>query len=71
METVLEELVKAGIGQAELSVDVDNSHAQKMYHALGFHVFGRRPRAAIIDGAARDDFLMIKALDGSDLAREP
>ena len=70
METVLDELSKAGIGQAELSVDVENGQAQKMYRDLGFHIFGRRPRSVIVDGASRDDYLMIKSLDGTDLFRD-
>jgi len=67
MAAVLDELIKAGIGQAELCVDVENTQAQALYHTLGFHVFGRRPRSVVIDGVRRDDFLMIKSLDGSDL----
>lgn len=70
MQAVLDELTKAGIGQAELVVDVENTLAQALYHKLGFHVFGRRPRSVVIDGIARDDFLMIKSLDGTDLARD-
>lgn len=69
MQTALDELGKAGIGQVELCVDVENTLAQALYHKLGFHVFGRRPRSVMIDGVARDDFLMIKSLDGTDLAR--
>lgn len=69
MEAVLQQLVDAGVQQAELCVDVENTGAQALYHALGFHVFGTRPRAVLIDGMGRDDLLMIKALDGSDLAR--
>jgi ribosomal protein S18 acetylase RimI-like enzyme len=70
MEAVLQHLIDAGVQQAELVVDVENQGAQKLYHALGFHVFGRRPRSVLIDGAGRDDFLMIKALDGADLTRD-
>ncbi|MGJ8605022.1 MAG: GNAT family N-acetyltransferase [Marivita sp.] len=69
MGAVLQHLTDAGVQQAELVVDVDNTGAQKLYHALGFHVFGRRPRSVLIDGAGRDDFLMIKALDGANLTR--
>lgn len=69
MDTLLQQLATAGIQQVELCVDVENTGAQKLYHALGFHVFGRRPRSVLIDGDGRDDFLMIKALDGTDLTR--
>lgn len=69
MEALLQQLVDAGIQQAELCVDVDNRGAQELYQSLGFHVFGRRPRSVVIEGVPRDDFLMIKALDGSDLMR--
>ena len=70
MEAVLQNLGDAGVQQAELVVDVENHGAQKLYLALGFHVFGRRPRSVLIDGVGRDDFLMIKALDGVDLSRD-
>ena len=70
MEAVLDELVKAGIGQAELSVDVENAAAQALYRKLGFHIFGRRPRAVIVNGMPRDDYLMIKSLDDTDLTRD-
>lgn len=69
MEAVLQQLVDAGVQQAELCVDVENTGAQALYHALGFHIFGRRPRSVLVDGMQRDDYLMIKALDGSDLTR--
>lgn len=69
MEGVLAQLAEAGVQQAELVVDVENTGAQQLYHGLGFHVFGHRPRSVLIDGAGRDDFLMIKALDGTDLTR--
>lgn len=69
MEAMLEQLAVAGIRQAELCVDVENTGAQALYQALGFHVFGRRPRSVLIDGVGRDDVLMIKALDGADLTR--
>jgi ribosomal protein S18 acetylase RimI-like enzyme len=70
MDAVLQNLGDAGVKQAELVVDVENHGAQKLYLALGFHVFGRRPRSVLIDGVGRDDFLMIKALDGVDLSRD-
>jgi ribosomal protein S18 acetylase RimI-like enzyme len=70
MDAVLQNLGDAGVQQAELVVDVENHGAQKLYLALGFHVFGRRPRSVLIDGVGRDDFLMIKALDGVDLSRD-
>lgn len=70
MEAVLQNLGDVGVQQAELVVDVENHGAQKLYLALGFHVFGRRPRSVLIDGVGRDDFLMIKALDGVDLSRD-
>ena len=69
MEAVLQQLAEAGVQQAELCVDVENTQAQALYHALGFVVFGRRPRSVLIDGVGRDDVLMIKALDGADLTR--
>ncbi|MCK0149386.1 GNAT family N-acetyltransferase [Marivita sp. S6314] len=69
MQAVLDELVKVGIAQAELCVDVENTRARDLYERLGFHVFGRRPRSVLIDSVPRDDFLMIKALDGADLTR--
>lgn len=69
MEAVLQQLIDAGVQQAELCVDVENNGAQALYHALGFHIFGRRPRSVLIEGVGRDDYLMIKALDGSDLTR--
>ena len=69
MDALLEHLSAAGVRQAELCVDVENVTAQALYRSYGFHVFGRRPRSVLIDGVGRDDFLMIKALDGSDLTR--
>lgn len=69
MEHLLQHLTDAGVQQAELSVDVENTRVQALYRALGFHNFGIRPRAVLIDGAARDDLLMIMALDGAELAR--
>ena len=69
MEALLLHLTKAGVQQAELCVDVDNIKAQALYRALGFHIFGRRPRSVLIDGTERDDFLMIRSLDGTDLTR--
>ena len=66
---MLEQLAQVGVLQAELAVDVENKAAQALYHSAGFHIFGRRPRSVLIDGVARDDFLMIRALDGADLAR--
>ena len=70
MDAVLQQLIDAGVQQAELVVDVENTGAQKLYQTLGFHVFGRRPRSVVIDGAGRDDYLMIKALDDTDLTRD-
>lgn len=70
MDAVLDELKKIEIGQAELVVDVENTGARALYRALGFHVFGLRPRSVVIDGMARDDLLMIKSLDGVDLTRD-
>lgn len=67
MEALLQHLTEAGLLQAELVVDVDNTRAQTLYHSLGFLVFGRRPRSVLIDGVPRDDYLMIRALDGTDL----
>jgi ribosomal protein S18 acetylase RimI-like enzyme len=67
MEAVLQDLTDAGLSQAELVVDVQNTHAQVLYSSLGFIVFGRRPRSVLIDGVPRDDYLMIRALDGADL----
>jgi ribosomal protein S18 acetylase RimI-like enzyme len=69
MEAILQHLTDAGVRQAELCVDVENTGAQALYLALGFHIFGRRPRSVLIDGVGRDDYLMIKALDGADLTR--
>ncbi len=69
MQALLQLLESAGIQQAELCVDVENTGAQKLYSALGFHVFGRRPRSVLVDGVPRDDFLMIRSLDGADLTR--
>lgn len=69
MDALLDHLTEAGVQQVELCVDVENTGAQALYRAMGFHVFGRRPRSVLIDGAGRDDYLMIKALDGSDLTR--
>lgn len=68
LEAVLKALQADGVLQAELVVDEENTRAQAMYLAAGFHQFGRRPRSVMIDGVARHDLLMIKALDGSDLA---
>ena len=70
MQAALDQLVAVGIAQAELSVDVENTRAKALYEAMGFHVFGRRPRSVLIDGQPRDDYLMIKALDGADLTRD-
>lgn len=70
MEAVLDALSEAGIAQAELCVDVENTQARGLYQRLGFHVFGRRPRSVLIDGVRRDDFLMIKSLDGVDLTHD-
>lgn len=67
MEALLGHLTEAGLLQAELVVDVENTSAQVLYNSLGFLVFGRRPRSVLIDGVPRDDYLMIRALDGTDL----
>lgn len=67
METLLQQLAEAGLLQAELVVDVQNTRAQTLYNSLGFVVFGRRPRSVVIDGVPRDDYLLIRALDGTDL----
>jgi ribosomal protein S18 acetylase RimI-like enzyme len=67
MEALLQQLTDAGLSQAELVVDVQNTRAQVLYSSLGFIVFGRRPRSVLINGVARDDYLMIRALDGTDL----
>jgi ribosomal protein S18 acetylase RimI-like enzyme len=69
MEALLHQLTVAGVKQAELCVDVENTQAQALYGALGFQIFGRRPRSVLIDGVARDDVLMIKPLDETDLTR--
>ncbi|SHH84589.1 GNAT family N-acetyltransferase [Marivita hallyeonensis] len=70
VEAMLQELARNGVLQAELCVDVENTRAQALYKSMGFHVFGRRPRSVLVDGGPRDDFLMIRALDETDLTRD-
>ncbi len=54
-----------GLLQLELCVDATNAHAIGLYRAAGFVEFGKRPRSVIVNGAARDDLLMIKMLDAT------
>ncbi len=67
MQRLLDHLRETGLLQAELTVDAQNTRACALYRALGFSVIGRRPRSVMIDGVARTDLLMIRALDGTDL----
>lgn len=70
LRSMLKELREDKLLQAELSVDAANVAAIALYESLGFVTFGRRPRSVMIDGAPRDDLLMIVALDGYDLSTE-
>ena len=63
MEHVFRLCPSQGILQLELSVDAESTAAIALYRALGFVEFGRRPRAVIMNGQARDDLLMMRMLD--------
>ena len=60
---MLEHTRSIGLKRVELTVDVENSAAHMLYEGFGFKVFGTRPRSVIIDGAPRDDHLMVHMLD--------
>ena len=65
LTAVLDTAAREGILQVELCVDETNRPAVTLYRKSGFSVLGRRPRSILLDGKARNDLLMIKALDGS------
>jgi ribosomal protein S18 acetylase RimI-like enzyme len=67
MQAVLDQLIADGVLQVELAVDQANNAAFALYTAIGFQVFGTRPRSVILGSDPRTDYLMMKALDGVDL----
>lgn len=67
MQLLMDQLKTDGVRQCELTLDAENTAADKLYASLGFTPFGRRPRSVLLDGKARTDLLMIRSLDGTDL----
>lgn len=63
MDAAVDAALHMGVLQLELCVDNQNEGAQALYHACGFQKIGLRPRSVIVDGAARDDVLMLRQLD--------
>ncbi|MGR3761694.1 GNAT family N-acetyltransferase [Roseobacteraceae bacterium NS-SX3] len=63
LAAVLEAAAVGGILQVELCVDETSEAAVSLYYAAGFRRFGRRSRSLLIDGAERNDLLMMKQLD--------
>lgn len=47
-----------GIEQLYLTVMADNGSAQRLYERAGFAVYGRAPRAMILDGKGYDEHLL-------------
>lgn len=48
----------AGLEQLHLTVMAGNASAQRLYERVGFAVYGRAPRAMIVDGKGYDEHLM-------------
>lgn len=48
----------AGLEQLHLTVMADNAAAQRLYERAGFAVYGRAPRAMILDGKGYDEHLL-------------
>ena len=63
IRSVLDAARARGVLQVELCVDARNAGARALYETMGFVAFGLRPRSVIVDGAARDDVLMLCKLD--------
>ena len=52
-----------GVRQLLLTVTAGNDTALAMYEALGFSVYGREPRALLVDGVYYDDLHMVRELE--------
>ena len=52
-----------GVRQVLLTVTAGNDTALAMYEALGFSVYGREPRALLVDGVYYDDLHMVRELE--------
>jgi ribosomal protein S18 acetylase RimI-like enzyme len=48
----------AGLEQLYLTVMADNASARRLYERAGFAVYGRAPRAMILDGKGYDEHLL-------------
>lgn len=48
----------AGLEQLYLTVMADNVSAQRLYERAGFAIYGRAPRAMILDGKGYDEHLL-------------
>ncbi|UWQ19364.1 GNAT family N-acetyltransferase [Jannaschia sp. M317] len=71
LQATLDVARSRGLLQVELCVDMSNTPAIALYEALGFTRIGLRPRSVILDGAPRDDILMLRQLDTSDTGARP
>lgn len=63
LDAAVEAALEMGVLQLELCVDTQNLGAQALYRACGFQQIGLRPRSVIVNGAPRDDVLMLRQLD--------
>jgi ribosomal protein S18 acetylase RimI-like enzyme len=52
-----------GVRQVLLTVTAGNDTALAMYEAFGFRVYGREPRALLVDGVFFDDLHMVREVD--------
>jgi ribosomal protein S18 acetylase RimI-like enzyme len=49
-----------GVRQVQLIVTAGNGAAVALYESLGFTVYGREPRALLVDGVYYDDLYMVR-----------
>ena len=63
LDVMVSECAAKGITQLDLWVWSENRRAIDFYQRNGFRKTGSLPGAVIINGIARDDFLMFRALD--------
>lgn len=54
-----------GLLQVKLSVSEGNERAERLYRSCGFVVWGREPRAVIVDDRAVTKLHMVRMLDGT------
>jgi len=55
-----------GVLQVKLAVEGTNAAALALYRSFGFEVYGREPRALLVDGSYYDEDLMVLFLDQRD-----